>query len=240
MKSTTTPTTRQPTSGFWLGIKDAVSIGLASGLFGVVFGALAQTKGLSLLTTAFMSAVMYAGAGQIMTLQVWDPQHPHLLTLMLVVFIVCLRYFLMGLSLRPHFDKLPKWKVYLSLFLLMDENWALTLVKAKSCAKKKFFLLSYFAATGLFSYCLWLVGTLVGAMLAKQIPNLSALGIGFAFTALFLGLLMNTWRDKRDALAWGTAFTTALVAKLLLPGNWYIIVGTLMGSFVGVIYEFTA
>ncbi len=223
--------------GFWLGVKDSVSIGLASGMLAIVFGALAHTKGLGVAMASLMSAGMYAGAGQMLAIKVWSLQSPDLLTLMLIVLVVCMRYFLMGVALRPRFAGLPRIKVYLSLFLLMDENWVLTLMKTKKKDAGRFFLLSYFVGAGMLSYLLWIIGTALGGLIANQVSGFSNLGIDFVFTALFLGLLVGLWRDRRDVLPWLVAFGVAIAAKLLLAGDWYVIMGAIAGSLVGAYRE---
>ena len=216
------------------GLRESVSLALASGMFGVVFGALAHIQGMGAILSIWASLTMYAGAAQVVYLKIW---HSSFITLVMTLWVVCLRYFLMGFSLRLYWNNLPKFIVYPALFLLMDENWALTLSKAKTHRSNDRFLLAYFIGAGLLSYTFWCLGTFIGSYLTHYAMRFEQLGLEFAFTALFLGLLVGNWRGKRDLCPWIAAFISSIFANWALPGSWYIIIGGLLGSLVGLFYE---
>ena len=112
-------------SGFKSGCYDSLGIAFAGGLFGFVFGVLAEHTGLHLYEGVLMSAMVYAGAAQMISLQLWHHPLPTL-TLVSIALVVCFRYVLMGFALRPKFKGIPEHKVYPILFFMADENWALT------------------------------------------------------------------------------------------------------------------
>ena len=43
------------------------------------------------------------------------------------------------------------------------------------------------------------------------------------------------WRGLATVLPWGVAAAVAVVASHWLPGKWYIIAGTIAGSFAGLL-----
>ena len=45
------------------------------------------------------------------------------------------------------------------------------------------------------------------------------------------------WRGKSDIVPWMVAAVAAMVAARLIPGNWYILIGGLVGSFAGAVIE---
>ncbi|MBL0715785.1 MAG: hypothetical protein JJV98_19025 [Desulfosarcina sp.] len=80
----------------------------------------------------------------------------------------------------------------------------------------------------------WCPGTLVGHRLGAFIQNPEALGLDFAFAAVFTALLAGFWRDKTDLLPWCAAAVLALLTAELLPGKWYIICGGIGGALLKV------
>ncbi len=223
-----------PIHGFWLGFRDCVPVSIAAGLFGFVFGLLAHTKGISLVNAGFMSAVVFAGAAQTVSLSIWASHHIPLFSLLMTVFIICLRFFLMSATLRPILKDVPSYKVYLSLFFLADENWALTLMKHQKNNHSAVFIWAYYLGVSVIFYIAWLFSTLLGNYMATYISDPSKFGFEFAFIAIFLGLLIGMWRGKRDAIPWLIAAGSAIICAYFIPGNWYIMIGALAGSFAGV------
>lgn len=225
-------------TGFWSGVRDCLPISGAGALFGFVFGVLTHTKGMSLINAVMMSGVVYAGAAQTVSISLWDPHMIPVFTLVGTVFVVCLRFILMGATLRPLLKNIQPFKLYLSLFILVDENWALTILKNEKEQVSENFLFYYFVGSGVIFYLSWVISTAIGSFAATYIQNPEKLGINFAFTAIFLGLLIGLWRGKRDLLPWIVAALVSIASAYLIPGTWYIMLGALAGSLVGVWREY--
>jgi 4-azaleucine resistance transporter AzlC len=219
------------------GIKDSIAVSIAGGIFGIVFGALAHTKGINLGEASFMSAFVFAGAAQMVSLTIWNHQHQHILALVGTTMIICLRFLLMATTLRPHFEGVSRWKAYLAIFFLIDENWALTIVKHKDNKLSNRFIFIYFVTTGVLFYLFWVLGTVLGNLFSEYIKDPRQLGLDFAFVALFLGLLFHSWRGKHDIVPWVATLIIAVICKIFIPGAWYIIIAALCGSFIGVLNE---
>ena len=45
------------------------------------------------------------------------------------------------------------------------------------------------------------------------------------------------WKGKVDIVPWAVAAASAILTAKLVPGNWYIIVGGLLGSLAGALVE---
>ena len=216
-------------SGFKSGCYDSLGIAFAGGLFGFVFGVLAEHSGFHMIEAFFMSAVVYAGATQMISLHLWHHPLPTL-TLVSIALVVCFRYVLMGFALRPKLQGVPERKVYPALFFMADENWALTLIKSKT--HKAPFLYGYLFATGLMFYLSWVVCTVLGMLAGGLIQHPEAWGLDFAFLAIFVALQVGLWEGKQDILPWVIAGVISIVASKLIPGNWYIVIGALSGSII--------
>lgn len=224
---------------FIMGVRACSLVAVAGGIFGFAFGILAHMHGLSALHATLMSTVVYAGAAQMVSLTLWHSQHLPILALMATTFVICLRFLLMGITLRPHFNDIPRWKVYLSLLLLVDENWALTLIRSRQKSMTSDYLFAYFLGTSVVFYLIWVLGTVCGYFASHWIHDPKNLGFDFAFTAIFLGLLIGMWRGRRDIIPWLVAAVGAIVVFKFIPGHWYIIIGALLGSLVGAWREST-
>lgn len=200
-------------------------------VFAAAFGTLAAQKGLSLLEAALMSAIVYAGAAQLVAIEAW--QRPItislILTLALLTATVNLRYVLMGASLRPWFGTLPTWQSYGALTLLVDANWLL----ASQYRQKGGGDASVYVGAGVALWLIWVGGTIPGYLLGALVTDPRVFGLDFVIPAFFIAMLIPLWRGAGVALAWTIAAVAAVVASLLIPGWWFIIIGAVAGSIAG-------
>ena len=232
------PQTNPSVKGIWDGFRMAIPVMVALGIFGFVFGVLTQTKGLSTFEAVFMSGVVYAGAAQMVSVGMWTNTHLPTFLLVSTSFIICLRHILMGASIQPHFRGLSPWRVYPTLFFMMDESWALTMVQIQKNNQPPEYYSAYLFSSGFFLYLAWLISTWAGNILGALIADPNRYGFDFAFTAIFLALLIGLWRGKQDLLPWLIAAGVSILCAYFIPGNWYIILGALSGSLFGVWREY--
>ncbi len=79
----------------------------------------------------------------------------------------------------------------------------------------------------------WVSSTVVGQTVGASIQNPARWGLDFAFTAVFIALLVGMWKGKSNFFAWAVAAIVAIAAAHWLPGKWYILLGGIAGSAVG-------
>ena len=91
---------------------------------------LAGQAGLSPLDVLLMSGVVYAGASQFVAIEMWTPTNLPILSIVIATAIINLRMLLMTATLRPVFDEMPRWRAILSMFLVSDEVWAMTMAQS--------------------------------------------------------------------------------------------------------------
>lgn len=194
-------------------------------------GTLAAQKGLTLLETALMSGLVFAGASQLVALEIWTPRFGWgaLATLVLVTATVNLRYFLMTASMRPHLAGLSAWKVYPALLLTVDANWLVAMRYHGEGGRDP----GIFLGCGLTLWFFWLVGTVPGHVLGGLVAEPARFGLDFALPAFFAAMLVPLWRGPASAVPWAVAAAAALAASAFVPGWWFIIVGALAGSLAG-------
>lgn len=209
------------------GIIASWPIGVAVFTYGLVFGILSRQAGLNLFDAISMGALVFACASQLVVIGLWSDNLP-VVSIILTCFAVNLRHLLMGAAIEPWFKNLSKAKIYFTLFFLNDESWALTLGRFAKGYNNCAFLLG----SGLVIYVAFLSSTFLGQSATSSITNPETWGLDFAFTAVFLCIMMSLRRGKSDVIPWVVSAATSVLAAKFLPGKWYILIGAITGSGV--------
>jgi branched chain amino acid efflux pump len=215
--------------GLLRGARRTVPIGTAVAVYGTVFGALAAQAGLSSLEAVLMSGLVFAGAAQFIALELWGTPVP-IFALALTALVVNLRHLLMGATLASWLRGLPPRRLAASAAFLSDESWALTTQAQVSGERDRGFLIG----SGFVLFVCWVGSTAVGAVAGGVIEDPRALGLDFAFTAVFLVLLVGFWRGPQEVIPWASAAGVAIAVESAVGGAWYIVAGGLTGSILGV------
>ncbi len=185
---------------------DSLGVGLATGAYGVSFGAIAVTSGFTVLQTCTLSLLIFTGASQFALVGVvaagGTPMSGAATALMLGT-----RNTLYGLKLASLLGLRGVRRVA-GAHLLIDESTAMAL-KAKDPRNAPL----GFLATGGAVFVLWNLATLVGALAGDALGDPQTYGLDAAVPAAFLALLwprLTSWLSRVTALAAG-AFALTLV-----------------------------
>ena len=94
-------------------------------MFALAFGTAAAQKGLSLGEALGLCAFVYAGASQMVGLEIWQKvwTPATILTIMTVTAIVNSRMILLGATLQPWLKHEPLARTALNLFLITEAGW---------------------------------------------------------------------------------------------------------------------
>ena len=197
--------------------------------FGLVAGITAQGVGLSLPDIVLMSTIVYAGASQLVALALWT-HPPDLLAVTLAAFVVNLRLALMGPVLSPWLDRLRGWRLWGGLFVMTDQNWAVSVQNMNAGGRDAAFLMG----SGVALWLTWIVSSALGHILGAQVRPAPGHPLFFAALAVFVAMLAQMWRGRIDLVPWLVAAAVSTSLSRLLPGTfWYIVVGALAGSITG-------
>ena len=195
---------------FWVGVKRGVPIVAAGAPFGLLFGAVALDNGLSISEAVFMSAMLYAGASQMVGLDLFG-QNIAPWMIVLSIFAVNFRHVLysatVGRRIR-HFTFMQKAAAF---FLLVDPQYAEVEIRAEAGKKISF---AWYMGLGLTIYVCWLLETLIGALFGNLISDPYALGIDFLLPIYFLGMVMS-FRHREHW--WPVVIVSALMSDLGFP-----------------------
>jgi 4-azaleucine resistance transporter AzlC len=187
--------------------RDGLGVGLATGLYGVSFGAVSVAAGLSVLQTCILSLVMFTGASQFAMVGVvaagGGPLSGALTALMLGT-----RNTFYGLKLAPLLQ-FRGWRRPATAHLVIDESTAMSVTRDSTSDARVGFL-----STGLAVFALWNLFTLGGAIAGDRIGDPRSYGLDAAVGAAFLALLWPRLADGRNRVV---AACAAAVALGLVP-----------------------
>lgn len=204
-------------------------------VFALAFGTAAGQKGLSLAETMGMTAFVYAGASQMVGLEVWQQvwTPATLLAIVTVTAVVNARMILLGATLQPWLRNEPAWRAALSLVLVTEASWIIGMRYHNEGGRNVAVLLG--AALTLWS--VWLASTLVGYFAGALVPEPRRFGLDLVMPVFFGVMLVPLWKGVRPALPWLVAGAVSLVVHALVPGYAFIIAGALAGVAAGMVLE---
>ncbi len=206
------PETSPPTESGWAGerkaiIRDSLGVGIATGAYGVSFGAVAVASGVSVAQACLLSLLMFTGASQFAMVGVVAAGGAPTSGTVTAV-LLGTRNTLYGLRLAPLLGW-RGWRRVAAAHLLIDESTAMSMTRPTTRGARTGFL-----TTGGSIFVLWNLATLVGALAGNAVGDPRRYGLDAAVGAAFLALLWPRLRDRRNRLV---ALLAAGLALALVP-----------------------
>ncbi|PKM31102.1 MAG: branched-chain amino acid ABC transporter permease [Gammaproteobacteria bacterium HGW-Gammaproteobacteria-11] len=219
-----------------MGARDTLPMLLGALPFGIIFGTLAVSSGLSAGATLAMSALVFAGSAQFIAVGL-IASGTGLLVILLTTLIVNLRHMLYSASLLPHVRHLPqRWRILLA-FWLTDESYAVVqrhYLDASVAATHKHW---YFLGSCVAMYSNWFACTLLGVLLGQALPGMRDWGLDFAMVATFIGIVVPLLKTRPMLLSALVAGAVAVAARGL-PYQLGLMLAALAGVLAGVLAEY--
>lgn len=219
---------------FFHGCRDILPLIVGVVPFGIIFGTLAIGAGLTAWQAIGMSALVFAGSAQFISITLIAGGVGAAVVL-LTTFVVNLRHALYSASMQPFVRHLPsRWRVPLA-FWLTDEAFAVIqhrYAQDDASPHKHWF----FLGAGLTMYLSWQLATLAGIAFGQAVPNVAAWGLDFAMIATFIGIAVPMMRTRPQV---ASAVAAAVVALMTweLPYKLGLIAAALAGIAMGVWLE---
>jgi predicted branched-subunit amino acid permease len=192
-------------------VVNALGVGLATAAYGVSFGAVAVTGGLTLLQTQFLSALMFTGGSQFALVGVLAAGGTAA-SAVATSSLLGLRNAFYGLSMAPVLDVRGVRRL-VAAQLTIDESTAMAIGRSGPGETLRAERLAFWA-TGLSVFVLWNLATLAGALGAGAIGDPRIYGLDAAIPAGFLALVWPRLVDRRSI---GVAVAAAAIALALTP-----------------------
>lgn len=220
---------------FWAGFKDTLPLVIGAIPFGIIFGALSVSAGISPAGTMGLSLFVFAGSSQFIAASL-VANGTGLAVIILTTFIVNLRHALYSTTLGPHMrDLQQKWLIPLG-FWLTDESFVITANRyhQPDQSPNKHW---YFFGSAVFMYTNWQLCTLVGVLAGQAIPDPLSWGLDFAMSVTFIGIVVPMIINKPIAAAVIVAALIAVIGNGL-PNKMGLMAGAVIGVGAGVLVEY--
>lgn len=188
-------------------IRDGIAVGVATGAYGVSFGALGVAAGLDVAQTCVMSLLLFTGASQFALVGVIASGGAPL-SGALTALLLGSRNTLYGLRLAPLLDW-HGWRRAAAAHLVIDESTAMSVNRADTPAARAGFL-----STGVSVFVLWNLATLGGALAGTALGDPRTYGLDAAVGGAFLALLWPRLDSTRNRVV---AVLAAALALGLVP-----------------------
>lgn len=221
---------------FLKGARDIIPLLIAAAPFGIVYGALAISNGLSVLATMGMSLLVFAGSSQFVavTLLGIGAAIP---IIVLTVFVVNLRHMLYAVSMMPYVSKLSQRIRIIMAFWLTDESYA-TLSKGLIDEPTMPNFHRYYLGAAVAMYVNWQICTILGIYLGQEIPDLTKWGLDIAMVVAFVGIVVPILKNRAQWACATTAFFGALITHSW-PYQSGLLLSSLLAISVGVLLSTT-
>ena len=193
-------------------VRMGLSISVATGLYGISFGALAVAAGLSIWQAQVLSLLMFTGGSQFAFVGVLAGGGSGAAALG-AASLLGVRNAVYGMQMQRLLG-LRGWRKWLAAHITIDESAATALAQTQADEQQRGF---WVAGVGVF--VLWNACTLLGAWLGDALGNPAQWGLDGAAVAAFLGLLWPRLQQREPlALAVLAGLITASMVPWLPPG----------------------
>lgn len=224
-----------PRSAFLRGCRDALPFLVVIVPFAMLFGLAASEAGLHLYEIMAFTVTVFAGASQLVALQLLQDQAP-LLVILATSLAVNLRMLMYSVTLAPHFGAAPVGVRAAMAYFLIDQSFALSVAEfdkrpMQTLPEK----IGYFFGVVTPIAPLWMISTIAGAVAGRAIPPEYALD--FAVPITFLAMTAPMIRSLPHAVAAGLSVALTL-GLAFLPYGTGLLVAAAVGMAAGAMLEY--
>ena len=220
---------------FGMGARQTLPLIVGAIPFGIIFGTLAESHGLTFAGAMAMSAFVFAGSSQFIALGLLGAGSPWGI-IVLATFVVNLRHLLYSVGLIPYLQLLgQRWRLVLG-FWLTDETFMVAIQRYQQddLSPHKHW---YQLGSALAMYVNWQLSTLVGLALGQRVSNAAEWGLDFAMVASFIGMTIPYLTTRPMVVTTIVSGGTALVVRSL-PHQLGPIVAATVGITAGLLVEY--
>ena len=190
-------------------LRDVAALGVAAGMIGVSFGAIAVASGLPAWLVVAMSVLVFAGGAQFMAVGMLAAGSPA--GAILGGLLLNARHLPFGFAVAGVIGR--RWRRrLLGSHLMVDESVAFALAHDDPQRRRAAYWL-----TGVALFLVWNLGTVLGVLLGGAVGDPAALGLDAAFPAGLLALVLPTLRDPPARRVAVVGAGAAVLSTLLLP-----------------------
>lgn len=208
--------------------KQGLSIGIASGAYGISFGALSIAAGLDVWQTMALSLLLFTGGSQFALVGILG-SGGNPVTAVATSTLLGIRNGLYGLQTSRVLG-VRGWRRAGAAHLTIDESTAISLAQRTREVQQKGFW-----AGGVSVFVFWNLSTLIGAVLGNALGDPRTWGLDAAAAAAFVALIWPRLRDRTGRVTAALAAAIALIAFIPTPAGVPVLLAALAAVIVGLI-----
>jgi predicted branched-subunit amino acid permease len=207
-------------------VKVGISISIATGLYGISFGALSVTSGLSLWQTMALSLLLFSGGSQFAFIGVVAGGGSGIAA-MSAATLLGMRNGIYGMQLNALLRP-TGWRKYVGAQLTIDESTATSTGQADPAEQRRGF---WTAGVGI--YVLWNIFTLIGALAGSGLGDPKQWGLDGAAVAAFLALLWPRLKGREPVAIAVMCAVATVIAVPFVPAGVPILVAAVVAALAG-------
>ncbi len=231
-------TKKKSKSQFFIqGVKDCIPTIFGYLSLGVTCGILNKSCGLTFWQAVGMSAFVYGGSSQFIasSMILSSASVP---SIIFTIFFVNFRHLFLSAAIAPYFKENSFWKNLFTGILLTDETFAVAFTEGFKKKKINFF---WMMGLNITAYINWSVATGIGVLLGSIMPDYKALGLDFALTAMFIGLLISAIKGnlkiRKAIIIIIISIITLIISVQVVSTSIGVILAAILGAVAGVVIK---
>lgn len=211
----------------------SVGVGVATGLYGISFGALSTAAGLDVWQTQVLSLLMFSGGSQFAFIGVIAAGGPAAAGAAIVsAWLLGVRNGFYAVKMNSVLQSVGL-KRFVSAQLTIDESTGVSTSQDSPSDQRKGFWI-----TGISVFVFWNLMTLLGALLGNGLGDPRAWGLDAAAAAAFLALLWPRLKERQSLAVAALAFVVAVISTPALPAGIPVILAGVVAVFVALLNLF--
>lgn len=216
-------------SSFLLGVRHMAPLLLGIGPFGLVLGVAVAESSVPNWAGFLSGPFIFGGSAQLVSITLLGEGAPAI-SAVVAALVVNTRHFMYSAAMVPKFRRQPRWFRRFGPYLLVDQVFALSIVRDDEPLAWR----SYYLGAGISAGLLWFVTMAIGIGLGAVLP--AGLGLEFAIPLVFIGLLVPTLMKPAPIVAAGVAVLVTGLASSI-PNRGGILIGGLAGMVAGALVD---
>jgi len=219
---------------FIAGLRKALPLFVATGVWGFVTGIAMVKAGISTSMAVWMTLLVYAGSAQLVALPLLMVSAP-LWMIVVAALTVNVRFIVFGAAIHSYFRTLPLGKRVLIGYFSSDISFVLFMTRFGEAKRRGTrFQHWYYAGMLAPAWLVWQIPSIIGIYVGDVVPE--SWSLGFAATLALLAILVPLIKGRPMMLSICAAGVVAWIGQLLPLGSG-LLAAVLVGVVTGMLVE---
>lgn len=176
--------------------------------FGLIMGSVATAHGLTTIETMLMNSIVFAGASQLMVIDLMSSNTPAFI-IVFAGLTINLRFLLYSAANSETFNKLNVPSKLAAAYLLTDQSYAVMSAREMELKTNTNERVYFFFGASICMLLFWNMSVLVGCFFGNIVP--ASLSLDFAVPLSFMALTIPTLKTKKHILVAAFSGTLSII-----------------------------